>query len=168
MANVIPDTIDFGAYMDDIRYCADQIKVQHFVIDSLMKCGLSEDDYNGQKAFIDALTVIARDSGIHVHLVAHSRKSQNELAPPNKMDVKGTGSITDQVDNVVTVWRNKSKERAIEDGKHDQDKTPDELLICDKQRNGEWEGKIALWFHRESQQFIENGIDGAMNMLSSQ
>src|SRR5512137_1773007 len=31
-----------------IRYCADALGVDHFVIDSLMKCGIGEDDYNKQ------------------------------------------------------------------------------------------------------------------------
>lgn len=149
-----------------VRYCADQIKVGHVVIDSLMKCGLPEDDYNAQKAFIDGLTVAARDYGVHIHLVAHSRKGRDEFAPPGKMDVKGTGAITDQVDNVITVWRNKAKERDLEDGKHDRSREPDALLICDKQRNGEWEGKVQLWFHPVSTQFVESGMGGAMNLLA--
>lgn len=32
------------------------------------------------------------------------------------------------------------------------------ILICDKQRNGEWEGCSALWFDRESWQFLEDGL----------
>jgi len=28
-----------------LRYCADVLKADHFVIDSLMKCGMAEDDY---------------------------------------------------------------------------------------------------------------------------
>lgn len=148
-----------------VRYCADQVKVNHFVIDSLMKCGMGEDDYNAQKAFVDGLTVVARDYGIHIHLVAHSRKGRDESEPPGKMDVKGTGAITDQVDNVLTVWRNKRKEREIQDGKHDRDKEPDALIICDKQRNGEWEGRVRLWFHPASQQFIESGIAEPMEFL---
>ncbi len=28
------------------------------------------------------------------------------------------------------------------------------MLICDKQRNGEWEGRIALWYDKDSQQFV--------------
>jgi twinkle protein len=153
-------TVKAAKMLAVIRYCADQIKVRHFVIDSLMKCGMGEDDYNAQKAFVDGLTVAARDYGVHIHLVAHSRKGQNESAPPGKMDVKGTGAITDQVDNVLTVWRNKPKERELQDGKLDRAKDPDALIICDKQRNGEWEGKIGLWFHPASQQFIEDGISG--------
>lgn len=140
-----------------IRYCADQLKIGHIVIDSLMKCGMGEDDYNAQKAFVDSLTATARDHDIHIHLVVHARKQQDEDKLPGKMDVKGTGSITDQVDNVFTVWRNKKKERSIQEGLNHDTKAPDALLICDKQRNGEWEGRIQLWFDPASQQYIENG-----------
>jgi twinkle protein len=149
-----------------VRYCADRLKVSHFILDSLMKCGIGEDDYNRQKWFIDCLTSIARDTGIHIHLVAHSRKAKDEMAPPGKMDVKGTGSITDQVDNVMTVWRNKKKEADLQEKKHDSLQDPDALIICDKQRNGEWEGKIKLWFAPESMQFVENGVTERMNLLA--
>lgn len=131
-----------------LRYCADRLKADHFVIDSLMKCGIGEDDYNAQKHFLDQLTSIGRDTGMHVHLVAHSRKQKDELSPPGKMDIKGTGTMTDQVDNVITVWRNKKQEEDSRKGIITTD--PDCLLICDKQRNGEWEGKIGLFFNQET------------------
>ena len=136
------------------RYCAKEKGVTHFVIDSLMKCVAAEDDYNGQKAFVDELTAIARDNQIHIHLIHHIKKPANEDHKPNKYDYKGSGAITDQVDNVVSVWRNKTKEKAREAGKVVNEGDPDCLLICDKQRNGEWEGQIGLWFHRDSQQFV--------------
>lgn len=148
-----------------IRYCADKLKIDHFVIDSLLKCGIAEDDFNKQKWFIDSITAIARDTGIHIHLVAHSRKKADEYSPTGKMDVKGTGSITDQVDNVLTLWRNKRKESEIQAGNHKSAKDPDALIICDKQRNGEWEGKINLWFLPEAMQYVENGVCGPMDML---
>ena len=131
----------------------------------MMKCGMGEDDYNGQKAFVDAITSVARDTAVHIHLVAHSRKKSDEHSPPGKMDVKGTGAITDQVDNVLTVWRNKKKESEMQDGNQKNCHDPDALIICDKQRNGEWEGKIGLWFHPSPMQFVENGQMGTMNML---
>lgn len=137
-----------------VRYCAKEKGITHFFVDSLMKCVASEDDYNGQKMFVDELTAIARDYGIHVHLVHHIRKPTTEDHKPSKYDYKGSGSITDQVDNVISVWRNKTKERAREIGKSVSDGEPDALLICDKQRNGEWEGQIGLWFDRNSQQFL--------------
>jgi twinkle protein len=114
-----------------------------------MKCVRGEDDYNGQKSFVDELTAIARDYGMHVHLVHHIKKLENELKRPDKFDVKGTGAITDQVDNVLLVWRNKADKRTPQD---DEDAN---LIVC-KQRNGEWEGRIKLWFDRGSQQFVES------------
>jgi twinkle protein len=136
-------------------YVAEELKVKHVVIDSLMKCGVRSDDWNAQKEFLDKVTAAARDLGIHVHLVAHSRKGDDEYAPPNKMDVAGSADITNQVDNVMTVWRNKLKEKLIRQNKAKPEDLakPDCLIICDKQRHGEWEGEIALWFDAPSMRY---------------
>lgn len=141
-----------------VYYAAEKLGVKHFVIDSLMKCGISEDDYNGQKRFVDRLCAAAKDTGCHIHLVAHSRKGQDEFNPPSKMDVKGSGTITDQVDNVMTVWRNKRKELLLAAGKGDDklNAEADAFIICDKQRNGEWEGKIGLWYDKQGTRFSES------------
>jgi len=141
-----------------MRYAHEKLGVGHFVIDSLLKCSLAEDDYNGQKAFVDQLCAHARDTGQHVHLVAHSRKPKDEHTPPGKYDIRGSGSISDQVDNVCTVFRNKKKEDDIASNKatmstHDQF---DCLLIVEKQRHGEWEGKINLWFERDSMSYTQH------------
>ena len=152
------------------RYCATEKGVRHFFIDSLMKCVAGEDDYNGQKAFVDELTAIARDHEMHIHLVHHIRKPSDESHKPNKYDYKGSGSITDQVDNVISVWRNKPKERKIEEGKMaqgEEDKDPDALLICDKQRNGEWEGTIGLWYDKDSQQYLGSPNDEPLVMFKN-
>jgi twinkle protein len=138
------------------------------VIDSLMKCGIAEDDYTRQKNFLDQLCSIARDTDCHVHLIAHSRKGADEMKPPGKMDVKGSGAITDQVDNVLAVWRNKKKELDIEKGDFAGKSDPDCLLICDKQRNGEWEGRVALWLDRESMQYTEDGYAESVDLLNAE
>lgn len=135
------------------RYFADKLKGQHVVIDSLMKCGINEDDYNGQKAFMDELTAIARDKNLHIHLVHHSRKLADESKPPGKMDAKGTGALSDLCDNCITVWRNKKKE-ALAVANQETTTEPDTLMIIDKQRHGEWEGRICLWYHKGSQQYV--------------
>ena len=147
-----------------VRYCAKEKGITHFFVDSLMKCVSGEDDYNGQKRFVDELTAIARDYGIHIHLVHHIRKPADESHKPGKYDYKGTGAITDQVDNVISVWRNKPKEKKRDEGKPVEDKEPDALLICDKQRNGEWEGSIGLWFHKDSMQYIGTPGDDPLVM----
>ncbi|OZI26699.1 hypothetical protein CAL26_05090 [Bordetella genomosp. 9] len=146
-----------------IRYCADKLKIKHIVIDSLMKCVRGEDDYNGQKDFVDMLTALARDHNVHIHLVHHVRKAENEDKVPGKFDAKGSGAISDQVDQVLTVWRNKAKERAVEQAQRSgaqldekNASAPDALLICDKNRHGEWEGKINLWYDPQSLQYTSD------------
>ncbi|WP_334159578.1 AAA family ATPase [Achromobacter insolitus] len=156
------------------RYCADRLKVRHLVIDSLMKCVRGEDDYNGQKDFVDMLCTLARDLGMHIHLVHHAKKGENEDMVPGKFSAKGSGAIVDQVDQMLTVWRNKKKERIAEaelrkDGELSADTldTPDALLICDKNRHGEWEGRIQLWRHAESLQFVGDKSRRPMDMIGS-
>lgn len=147
-----------------VRYCAKELRMNHFFIDSLMKCVADEDDYNGQKRFVDEVTSIARDTGMHVHLIHHLKKLPDESKFPDKMDVKGSGSITDQVDNLLLVWRNKPKERDRAAGKKVAEEDPDAMLICEKQRNGEWEGRMSLWFDKASQQYLGAAGAAPLNM----
>lgn len=147
-------TCDSKEVMKVIRYCADILGVQHFFVDSLMKLVKAEDDYNGQKAVVDELTSIARDHNICIHLVHHIRKLVDESQVPGKMDVKGSGSIVDQVDLALTVWRNKKKELRLARG--EEDDGVDALLVCDKNRHGEWEGRVGLFFNKDGQFYGEH------------
>lgn len=145
------------------RYCAKELGITQFFIDNLMKCVAGEDDYNGQKAFVDEVCAISRDHGMHIHIVHHVKKPAKEDDFPTKYDFKGTGALTDQVDNVIAVWRNKKKERARGAEKHLHDSKPDSMLIVDKQRNGTgWEGNIGLWYLPQSQQFVGTPRAGAI------
>ena len=138
------------------RYCAMELGIKHIFIDSLMKCVKGEDDFNGQKNFVDELTALARDHLVHIHLVHHIRKLVNEEQQPNKNDLKGSGSISDQVDNVFLMWRNKKKENMRSRGEQVDEGQPDAYLMCEKQRNGEAQEWYGLWYHSASQQFVEN------------
>lgn len=135
------------------RYAWKRYGVTNMVIDSLAKCGLSEDDYNGQKLFVEQLADFAAETGIHIHLVCHSRKGEDEMAAPGKHDVRGAVAITDMVDNVIGVWRNKRKEEEMQKAEQNGMKVdpgleskPDAILHIQKQRHVDYEGKIALWF----------------------
>lgn len=149
--SVIPDRI-----LAVIRYCAQELRIGHIAIDSLMKCVKGEDDYNGQKDFVNALTTAARDYGTHIHLVHHLRKGDGDDRLPTRMDMRGSSAISDHVDNVLLVWRNKPKERNRDAGKPVDQTDPDAVLICDKQRNGEWEGRQKLWYRKDTMQFTDS------------
>lgn len=155
-----------------MRYCAAELGMTQFVVDSLMRCGIGEQDYDGQKEFLDALCTFRMDYPVHVHLVMHSRKGENEYTPPGKFDAKGTGTMTDLADNVVTVWRNKRKEAVIQQSSYQRrpaDKDvidqPDALLIVDKQRHGEWEGKIGLWYLPGAMQFVQDAAAKPIELM---
>ena len=142
-------------------YARNKLGIEHFFIDSMMKVVRGDDDYNGQKDFVNSVCAIAQDTGMHVHLIAHVRKREDEFSMPNKFDVKGSGSITDLVDNVCIVWRNRSKERKLMDKQlsavemEETKKLPDCVLQWGKQRHFEWEGKAALWLTQGAQSFAD-------------
>lgn len=160
-------TVDARRMLAVVRYAREELKVDHFVIDSLMKCGIGVDDYNAQKSFCDQLSTYAKDSGLHIHLIAHSRKRQNEHGVMDKFDIKGAGEITDMADNVFTLWRNKPKEEKAQKGdlKPDDKAAPDAILVCDKQRNGDWEGRINLWFVKRALQYVAKPTTQAIDMM---
>jgi twinkle protein len=150
-----PDTV-----LGMVKYCAQELGITHVFIDSLMKCVRAEDDYNGQKEFVDRLCAIAKDCDIHIHLVHHLKKPAKEGDMPDKHDTKGSGSITDQVDNLFMVWRNKPKEDAAkaQGDRSNKQTEPDCYLLCRKQRNYEGsadgEPTISLWRHRDAGNFV--------------
>ena len=101
--------------LEVIYYCAEKLGVKLMVIDSLMKCGINEDDLK-QKKFVNKFAVAARDLGIHIFIVAHSRKTASEDEHASKFDVAGSANITNLVDNVLSVHRNKKREREVLEG----------------------------------------------------
>ncbi|MFJ2456435.1 AAA family ATPase [Pseudomonas protegens] len=141
--------------LEAFRYAARRYEVNHFIVDSLAKLGMAEDDYNGQKQAIEALTEFAHEMDVHVHLVAHPRKADDEGKPPGKLDVRGGAILTDLADNVLTVWRNKRKESEKAQGMDVADQ-PDVRLIISKQRLNGVEGSIPLWFDVESFQYFSS------------
>lgn len=155
-------TAKLNRMLEVFGYAARRYEIRQFVVDSLAKCGLAEDDYNGQKAVLERLTEFAHQYQAHVHLVCHARKGTDEHTPPGKMDVKGTGAITDLADNVVTVWRNKRKEEKRAEAEANgglldpqQADKPDASLLVSKQRHTGWEGDIWLWYDAHSMQYLE-------------
>ena len=75
------------------------------VLDNLMAMDilLYEGDTNAkQKAAMLDLTTLAKELNIHIHLVAHPRKSMGFL---RKNDISGTSDITNIVDNTFIIHR---------------------------------------------------------------
>jgi len=149
--------------MEVFKYAYQRYGISQFVVDSLAKLGMAEDDYAGQKQIVERFGDFVRQTNAHIHLIAHARKGRDEFSPPRKMDIKGTGAITDMVDNVYIIHRNKAKYKELANAKANNKpisdilKKPDTLLICDKSReNGsDAEGIYGLYFDNYFRIFTE-------------
>ena len=144
--------------LEVIYYCAEKLGVKLMVIDSLMKCGINEDDLNKQKSFANKLAVASRDLGIHIFIVAHSRKTANEHDNASKFDVAGSANLTNLVDNVISVHRNKKREEEVLNGSLDTEimNQPPSAVYLLKQRHGRGiETKWGFGFKPETFQYLE-------------
>lgn len=159
-----------------VKYAVQENKCQHFFIDNLMCCVSGEDDWNSQKDFVFKLCEVARMHEVHIHIVHHIRKLESEDKIPGKYDIKGTGTLTDRVDNVMLVWRNKMKERVVreelakkpeerkmKDGKpllDDAMSWSDAQIIVVKNRDGGEESTTRLWYWQEGNSFHDQKVKG--------
>ena len=134
------------------RFAVNRLGVDHILIDSLMKCGMAPDDYAKQKKLVDDVQQVAHRSKVHIHLVAHGRKSDKDDGKIGGLhSIKGGSEIVDMAENVIIVWRNKEKEQG--GGNIDE---PDCIVKIEAQRNGDgWIGKIPLWFDKNNFTFRE-------------
>jgi twinkle protein len=131
-----------------------------FVIDSLMKMSdISEESLEKQKLFVDRLAVTCRDLNIHVFLVAHTRKMKSEDEIPDATNIMGSSHIRNLTDNVICVWRNRAKEKLVEEGKTSEDELkiiPDAKVFVQKARNSQWEGSFNFWYDAKGLKYKES------------
>lgn len=136
-----------------------------FVIDSLMRLGIAGDDYNGQESVVFRIVDWAMASNVHVHLVAHAKKGERDRGSPGIEDIKGAMELGANAFNILSVWRNRKLEdtiaKAATEGRHaeadEARQKPGVVLNVAKQRNGDFEGKIGLWFDQQTYRYRSSG-----------
>ena len=142
------------------RYAATDLQAQHVLIDNLTMVVPPGRDSDEQAAkFCAALYQVGRDTGAHIHLIAHVRKPEDSARILNRYDIRGTGAATDMVDNVVMMQVNEAKRVAVDNGKTDRDEEPDLWLTVDKQRHGSYRGRLGFWQVQTSLRLAQSGID---------
>lgn len=145
--------------LEVFKYAVKRYDIKNFIIDSLTKCGIAEDDYNGQKSFIDKLCDFAHQYQVTIHLVVHQRKPMTEDGRPGKFGVRGAAAITDEASTVISIWRRKDDddENGTRKGKKiDMENAPDAVLSIVKNRETGIEGKFGLYFDKDSLQYRED------------
>lgn len=162
-------TANIDRMFEAMLYAVKRYGVNVIFIDSLFKCGVGSEDYNGQKEFTNRLTDFARDTGVHVFLVAHSRKppvassGPNEGRVPSKDEIAGSSDIQNNAFNIIIVWRNKEKHRKLDELREKPvpdleawnklEAAPDGKIKLDKNRFDGIEREMSTWFDTASTQF---------------
>lgn len=128
-----------------------------FVVDSLMRLGIASDDYTGQEKAVYQMIDWVISRNVHIHLVAHARKSERGGGPGGTEDVKGASEIGSNAFNILTIWRNREHEEKLaaaeEHEKAELEQKPGVILNVAKNRNGDFEGKVGLWFDKETYRY---------------
>lgn len=123
-----------------------------FLVDNIMTAQLRGESeqgyYRAQSAFAGRLADFCKRLGVHVHLVAHPRKTEGKR-PLEADDVGGSGDITNRADNVLKVER-VPEERFQELGYST-------LLTILKNREFGARGKVKLEFNEPSRRLFQMG-----------
>lgn len=135
-----------------MKHAAEVLGARHYILDNL-SCVIPVGGKDSDRLafdFISRAADLSRRSGIHLHFVAHIRKPPaGSHSAPNGYEIRGTGALGDLVDNIVMFDRDKREDRNPEESEL--------TLVVDKQRHGDWEGMIRLWFDRRCLRFVPDG-----------
>lgn len=146
---------DVGSLLEIFDYARAKYGCDQFVVDSMLRLSdVSSENYEGQERALYKLVDWVVEHNVHLHLVAHSRKTERSSTVPEIEDVKGAMEIGANAFNIITVWRNRKRDDALqfetdEAAKNELLAEPGAMMNVCKQRNGDWEGKVRLWFDRD-------------------
>jgi twinkle protein len=130
------------------EYAARRYGCKVFLVDNLMTTifsGNENDFYRQQGSFVGRLVEFAHRFDVHIHVVAHPRKTKERAT---KMDIAGTAEITNRADNVFCLSRLSDDDRRL------QDTTADTMLDVFKSRfSGGQDVEIELKFCDASRRF---------------
>lgn len=139
---------DETSIMNEFEYAQWCLGCDVFLVDNIMTVRLNgdRDFYRAQSLFAQKLAQFSKGRNVHVHMVAHPRKTERGKPVEDSDDVSGTGDITNIADNVISVRR-----LPVPGGEDGRDA---ELGVLKAREAGMW-GKIGLMFDRPSKRFYE-------------
>ena len=81
-------------------------KVRVFILDNFMQIDtLSSDEYREQKDIMEKLRTFAVNKNVHIHLVAHPRKTEKSSLRLTIYDVLGSSNLVNKAYNVISIIR---------------------------------------------------------------
>jgi replicative DNA helicase len=143
-----------------IQRCIKEQNIRMVIIDNMMSLDLaavSGEKYEKQTSLVLALSELAKQNNVHIHFVAHPRKSLGFL---RKNDISGTADITNAADNVFIVHRvNTDFKRSTKLDMGFKEDNPlynysNVIEICKNRDLGIADEFIGLHFEHESKRFL--------------
>lgn len=161
----------FTQLLADIEEKVKQSEIDYIILDNLMSLDLDFEDFSQfekQKRFIVLLADFAKDYNIHIHLVAHPRKSTGFL---RKTDISGSADLTNRPDNVFIVHRVNNDFSKCAGDFFDKKVVAaivtdysNVIEICKNRDMGYMDELIGTYFEKESRRFLntryENPVYG--------
>ncbi len=176
------------AVLETFRYAAEKHGCWYFVLDSVFRIGIPDDDYAQQGHAAAAFAQFAMDFNAHVVLVIHENKDSKASG---KKKIRGSGQWGDSASNIIQVRRNEAK--GVKLAEIDADitseqfsTTPDQdeiqklkndrfnaarlwdtQLVLQKQKypGSQQNGSRYFWFDPENFQFRMHWDDPTVNLL---
>ena len=111
------------------------------IIDNLSFLNLVGETNTAQGTLMTDLVQTARQTGLHIFLVAHTRKPQ-QGEEMGRYSIRGASQLSDLADNVIMIERNERKEKLLADiSTTDEDRQEirrqsDTKIKVSKQRHG--------------------------------
>ncbi len=156
-------SVDIDDLMAVCYYAAEEFGITMVAIDNLTVMKLPSADVNqAQGELMTSLVQTARQTGVHIHVVCHTRKPQQH-EQVSRYNIRGASQLSDLADNILMVERNESKEKKLADINLDEEDRQlvrlqsDTRLHCLKQRHGSaWVGVGKLYFSPISMRWYES------------
>lgn len=146
------DAHDENTIMKLFEYANRRYGADVFLLDNIMTAELRNEIglgfYRAQSVFTGRLVAFCKRLNVHVHLVAHPRKT-GDKGVSGSDDISGSGDITNRADNVFKIER-------IPDEKV-QEKGYSSMLTIMKNRESGVQGSIPLDFNIPSRRFYQSG-----------
>ena len=178
---------DWRDVLDTFRYAARHQGKNYFILDSVMRIGIGDDDYALQGLAAAQFAQFTQEYNVHLDLVIHENKGGER----GKAKVRGSKLWTANVDNVVKIEINSEKKPKLDDLWADLEeerakKQPSESAIKEIEEKravwkAKWDSHVVLlkqrypgtqqngskyiWFDHRCFQFREHREDPPVNWL---
>lgn len=137
------------------EYAVRRFGVDVFVIDNLMTINFDlglNNRWDAQSQFMGMVKNFANEFGVHVHVVAHPRKSEGRIG---LQDISGKMDIVNRVDNVMSVLRTDNMDEVPDSLKgHDT-----AITILKNRLHGTQEKTIGLKFNKPTNRIYQDKRD---------